>query len=55
MTRFSRALDALESITLLDVDEAVEPGATLCAMHRATPNQECPVGLRNTCGSHRRL
>jgi DNA-binding IscR family transcriptional regulator len=35
----------LESITLLDVDEAVEPGA-LFAMHRATPNQECPVGFQ---------
>ncbi|MFE7127654.1 Rrf2 family transcriptional regulator [Streptomyces sp. NPDC057617] len=34
----------LESITLLDVYEAVEPG-TLFAMHRATPNQECPVGF----------
>ncbi|MCX4587625.1 Rrf2 family transcriptional regulator [Streptomyces sp. NBC_01481] len=33
----------LEAITLLDVYEAVEPGA-LFAMHRATPNQECPVG-----------
>lgn len=34
----------LESITLLDVYEAVEPSA-LFAMHRATPNQECPVGF----------
>ncbi|MFE1962506.1 Rrf2 family transcriptional regulator [Streptomyces sp. NPDC059479] len=34
----------LESITLLDVYEAVEPGA-LFALHRATPNQECPVGF----------
>lgn len=34
----------LESITLLDVYEAVEPGA-LFAMHRATPNQECPAGF----------
>jgi Rrf2 family protein len=33
----------LESITLLDVYEAVEPGV-LFAMHRSTPNQECPVG-----------
>ncbi|MFD7900403.1 Rrf2 family transcriptional regulator [Streptomyces sp. NPDC059568] len=34
----------LKSITLLDVYEAVEPGA-LFALHRATPNQECPVGF----------
>ncbi|MFF0062555.1 Rrf2 family transcriptional regulator [Streptomyces sp. NPDC005279] len=34
----------LESMTLLDVYEAVQPGA-LFAMHRATPNQECPVGF----------
>ncbi|MBM0201710.1 Rrf2 family transcriptional regulator [Micromonospora sp. NPDC051227] len=33
----------LESITLLDVYEAVEPGP-LFAMHRATPDQECVVG-----------
>ncbi|MFK4222043.1 Rrf2 family transcriptional regulator [Streptomyces sp. NPDC019890] len=33
----------LESMTLLDVYDAVQPG-TLFAMHRATPNQECPVG-----------
>jgi DNA-binding IscR family transcriptional regulator len=35
----------LESITLLDAGEAVEPSATLFAMHRATPDQECPVGF----------
>ncbi|WP_433512973.1 Rrf2 family transcriptional regulator [Nonomuraea sp. CA-143628] len=34
----------LESITLLDVYRAVEPGV-LFAMHRSTPNQECPVGV----------
>ncbi|WP_046507670.1 Rrf2 family transcriptional regulator [Streptomyces odonnellii] len=33
-----------ESITLSDVYEAVEPG-TLFAMHRATPDQDCPVGF----------
>ncbi|ESP95755.1 hypothetical protein B591_31178 (plasmid) [Streptomyces sp. GBA 94-10 4N24] len=33
----------LESMTLLDVYEAVEPGP-LFAMHRATPDQECVVG-----------
>ncbi|MFC4533693.1 Rrf2 family transcriptional regulator [Sphaerisporangium dianthi] len=33
----------LESITLLDVYEAIEPGP-LFAMHRATPNQGCVVG-----------
>ncbi|MEU3523416.1 Rrf2 family transcriptional regulator [Streptomyces sp. NPDC038707] len=33
----------LESTTLLDVYEAVEPGP-LFAMHRTTPNQECVVG-----------
>ena len=33
----------LESITLLDVYEAVEPGP-LFAMHRATPDQGCVVG-----------
>jgi DNA-binding IscR family transcriptional regulator len=34
----------LESMTLLEVYEAVEPSA-LFAMHRATPNQECLVGF----------
>ncbi|MFF1360945.1 Rrf2 family transcriptional regulator [Streptomyces sp. NPDC058297] len=34
----------LESVTLLEVYEAVEPSA-LFAMHRAEPNQECPVGF----------
>ncbi|MEU7829534.1 Rrf2 family transcriptional regulator [Nonomuraea sp. NPDC049129] len=34
----------LESITLLDVYRAVEPGV-LFAMHRSTPNLECPVGV----------
>ncbi|MGC0380232.1 Rrf2 family transcriptional regulator [Streptomyces sp. SAI-129] len=34
---------ALESTTLLDVYEAVEPGP-LFAMHRTTPNQQCVVG-----------
>ncbi|MGW5154838.1 Rrf2 family transcriptional regulator [Nonomuraea wenchangensis] len=33
----------LESMTLLDVYEAVEPGP-LFALHRATPDQECVVG-----------
>ncbi|MEW1854681.1 Rrf2 family transcriptional regulator, partial [Streptomyces albidoflavus] len=33
----------LESMTLLDVYEAVEPGP-LFAMHRATPDPECVVG-----------
>ena len=33
----------LESMTLLDVYEAVEPGP-LFAMHRATPDQGCVVG-----------
>jgi Rrf2 family protein len=33
----------LESMTLLDVYEAVEPGP-LFGMHRATPDQECVVG-----------
>ncbi|AKZ60294.1 putative HTH-type transcriptional regulator YwnA [Streptomyces ambofaciens ATCC 23877] len=33
----------LESMTLLDVYEAVEPGP-LFAMHRTTPDQECVVG-----------
>jgi Rrf2 family protein len=33
----------LESITLLDVYDAVEPGP-LFALHRATPNQGCVVG-----------
>ena len=33
----------LESMTLLDVYEAVEPGS-LFAMHRATPDQRCVVG-----------
>lgn len=33
----------LESVTLLDVYEAVEPGP-LFAMHRTTPDQECVVG-----------
>jgi Rrf2 family protein len=33
----------LESITLLDVYDAVEPGP-LFAMHRATPDQGCVVG-----------
>jgi DNA-binding IscR family transcriptional regulator len=33
----------LESMTLLDVYEAVEPGP-LFAMHRATPDQRCVVG-----------
>ena len=33
-----------KKIKLLDVYEAVEPSA-LFAMHRATPNQECPVGF----------
>jgi DNA-binding IscR family transcriptional regulator len=33
----------LESITLLDVYNAVEPGP-LFAMHRATPDQGCVVG-----------
>jgi Rrf2 family protein len=33
----------LESITLLDVYEAVEPGP-LFAMHRAIPDQGCVVG-----------
>ncbi|CAL9667596.1 Rrf2 family transcriptional regulator [Streptomyces sp. enrichment culture] len=33
----------LESITLLDVYQAVESGP-LFAMHRSAPNQECPVG-----------
>ncbi|MFZ4133753.1 MULTISPECIES: Rrf2 family transcriptional regulator [Streptomyces] len=34
---------ALESMTLLDVYEAVEPGP-LFAMHRSTPDQGCVVG-----------
>jgi Rrf2 family protein len=34
----------LESITLLDVFEAVEPGP-LFALHRATPDQGCVVGF----------
>jgi len=34
----------LESITLLDVYEAVEPGP-LFAMHRAPPDQGCVVGF----------
>src|SRR6185437_15618274 len=34
----------LESITLLDVYEAVEPGP-LFAMHHATPDQGCVVGF----------
>ena len=34
----------LESITLLDVYEAVEPGP-LFALHRATPDQGCVVGF----------
>ncbi|MDI5971110.1 Rrf2 family transcriptional regulator [Streptomyces sp. SL13] len=34
----------LAAITVLDVYEAVEPGV-LFATHRATPNQECPVGF----------
>lgn len=33
----------LESMTLLDVYEAVEPGP-LFAMHRTAPDQECVVG-----------
>ncbi|GGP02039.1 Rrf2 family transcriptional regulator [Nonomuraea glycinis] len=33
----------LESMTLLDVYEAVEPGS-LFAMHRATPDQGCVIG-----------
>ena len=33
----------LESMTLLDVYEAVEPGP-LFAMHRTTPDQRCVVG-----------
>jgi Rrf2 family protein len=33
----------LDSMTLLDVYEAVEPGP-LFAMHRATPDQECVIG-----------
>lgn len=33
----------LESMTLLDVYEAVEPGP-LFGMHRATPDQECVIG-----------
>lgn len=33
----------LESITLLDVYEAIEPGPVF-GMHRATPNQGCPIG-----------
>ncbi|MFC7466770.1 Rrf2 family transcriptional regulator [Actinomadura keratinilytica] len=33
----------LESMTLLDVYEAVEPGP-LFAMHRSTPDQGCVVG-----------
>ncbi|MEV5561113.1 Rrf2 family transcriptional regulator [Nonomuraea wenchangensis] len=33
----------LESMTLLDVYEAVEPGP-LFALHRSTPDQECVVG-----------
>jgi DNA-binding IscR family transcriptional regulator len=33
----------LESITLLDVYEAVEPGP-LFALHRATPDPGCVVG-----------
>ncbi|RAY13337.1 transcriptional regulator [Actinomadura craniellae] len=35
---------APESVTLLDVYEAVTPGP-LFAMHRAEPNQRCPVGF----------
>ncbi|GAA0407261.1 Rrf2 family transcriptional regulator [Microbispora corallina] len=34
----------LESMTLLDVYEAVEPGP-LFGMHRTPPNAECPVGF----------
>jgi Rrf2 family protein len=34
----------LQSITLLEVYNAVEPGP-LFALHRATPNQQCPVGF----------
>jgi Rrf2 family protein len=34
----------LESLTLLDVYEAVEPGP-LFALHRAPPDQECVVGF----------
>ncbi|MEV5787417.1 Rrf2 family transcriptional regulator [Streptomyces sp. NPDC048448] len=33
----------LEDITLLDVQNALEAGP-LFGMHRATPNQDCPVG-----------
>jgi Rrf2 family protein len=33
----------LDSMTLLDVYEAVEPGP-LFAMHRATPDQDCVIG-----------
>jgi len=33
----------LESITLLEVYEAIEPGPVF-GMHRATPNQGCPIG-----------
>jgi DNA-binding IscR family transcriptional regulator len=34
----------LEGITLLDVQQALEPGP-LFGLHRATPNQQCPVGF----------
>ena len=34
----------LESITLRDVYDAVEPGPPF-AMHRATPDQNCPIGF----------
>ncbi|MGW6902530.1 Rrf2 family transcriptional regulator [Streptomyces sp. NPDC054919] len=33
----------LEDITLLDIQQALEPGP-LFGLHRATPNQQCPVG-----------
>ena len=34
----------MESLTLLDVYEAVEPGP-LFGLHRAPPDQECVVGF----------
>jgi DNA-binding IscR family transcriptional regulator len=34
----------LDSITLLEVYDAIQPGPVF-AMHRGTPNLQCPVGF----------